>query len=201
MPTAPSSGKTSRRTSRNFTQITLSPDQERELQLNAHHRRDHANAPSHQHPRRESSAQAVHASSNPSIASSITQSQRPPLKVRALSAPLVPKARASASAHNQLAEIGQDAPVTDPADEEIADDPFFQRYSFPHTEDAEEDSQESSPKEAVSECSPLSPPSTQLRPRPDSAAEPSESPMSPQSPRSVRITLSVEWWCCYMCCN
>jgi hypothetical protein len=182
MPAAPSSGKSSRRTSRNFTQITLSAEQERELQLNSQqHRRDHTKSSSHNHPRRESSVQA----SNSSTPSSTTQPQRPPLKARAQSAPLVPKVQAQVPPHNRAPENGTEAPATEPGDEEIADDPFFQRYSFPQTEGAEEESQTSSPREAEAESSPISPQHNQLRPRPDSAAEPVASPMSPRSPRSV----------------
>ncbi|KAH8717084.1 ras guanine nucleotide exchange factor domain-containing protein [Phaeosphaeriaceae sp. PMI808] len=61
-------------------------------------------------------------------ASSATH-QRPGLKGRAYSTPIVPKNQASGSAEDNASLYSQDG-------EEIADDAFFQRYHFPDAQDA-----------------------------------------------------------------
>jgi hypothetical protein len=187
-PSLSSSGRPShsRHTSKSNS---LASEQERELQQSSNHHRDKSKSSSHVHPRRESSAQLNNHASNSSSPPGTTQPQRPPLKARALSAPLVPKARVKAPARKNNPDIDQDASSNDPRDEEIADDPFFQRYSFPQTDETEEDPQPFDSREDEMDTAPLSPPSTQMRARPDSTAEPVGSPLSPRSPRSVRFPI------------
>lgn len=124
-----------------------------------------------------------------------------PFKGRAHSAPLVPKVGTSYNPGGPSQEVDDDGSESDDAglfddepsdDEAIADDPFFQRFDLPqqsaskmndprgsfldhdHTGSEEEDTE-----------GPLSPTSTVTRARPDSTAEPLQSPLNPNSPTSV----------------
>jgi len=71
-------------------------------------------------------------------------------------------------------------------DEEIADDPFFQRYNFPQADEAaDEEGSSSSPDGSSDTEGPLSP--THIKGRPSILAESLHSPRSP----ALSITVSV----------
>jgi len=114
--------------------------------------------------------------------------QRPALKSRALSAPMVP----NATLHHQSLEHGGDIPEYgedfighgDLGDGEIADDPFFQRYSSPHNGDEEQEDEVSARIDSVLSATSMV---ASSQSRPDSNVEPL-SPSSPQSPRYVSTT-------------
>jgi hypothetical protein len=81
-----------------------------------------------------------------------------------------------------------DASDSDPGeDEEIADDPFFQRFDLSQTDrqDDELRSPTYSQDSSTDTETPLSPTSTQMRARPDSTAAPLGSPLSPTSMNTV----------------
>jgi hypothetical protein len=164
-----------------------SPDlRERDPRQPTQHRHNKTKSSSHiQHPRRESSIQANHVPLASSTPGSATQTQRPPLKSRAYSAPLVPKTKAlPATPEHNGDEDDEDASSDVSSGDEIAHDPFFQRYNF--SQDGEGDDQ---PREAE-DGQTLHSPASNMRGRPDSTAEPAKgSPLSPRSPRSVRTTL------------
>ena len=131
------------------------------------------------------------------------QARRPQIKGRAHSAPLVPKSNPLPLVDDDEAEAGssfldadpgpddnedEDNDVLDDDEGEIADDPFFQRFSFAHI--ARPDDEPPSPDSNDSSTDnegPLSPTSMQMRPRPDSTAEPLGSPLTP------RGTVPVCW--------
>jgi len=79
-----------------------------------------------------------------------------------------------------------DNDILDDDEEEIADDPFFQRFSFAHatTPDDEPPSPDSHDSSTDNE-GPLSPTSMQMRARPDSTAEPLGSPLTPRGTMPV----------------
>lgn len=133
-----------------------------------------------------------------------------PFKNRAHSAPHIPKSSSSSrnpaaaaeqeSQHDEGASDNDDAGLFDdePSDDEaIADDPFFQRFDMPtqttsrmneqrgtflnHDEMSEEEEEEEDNE------GPLSPTSTVTRARPDSTAEPLQSPLNPNSPTTVGL--------------
>jgi hypothetical protein len=157
----------------------------RSSQSEHHHRRDRTKSSQSytQRPSRDSSA---HTPTTQSPSAGTTQTQRH-LKSRAHSVPLVPKGQLPGPEDGNMAE--DDASDSDPSeDEEIADDPFFQRFDLSQTDRQEEGLR--SPTH--SQCSstdtetPLSPRSTQMRARPDSTAAPLGSPLSPNSLKTVR---------------
>jgi len=121
---------------------------------------------------------------------SLQAAQRPGVNQRSNSAPLVPKLSPSSTqiqekeAERQVDDEDtlSDEDVGTDEEEEIAEDPFFQRYNLPAAdevpEDAKTDESEDEPEDTEG---PLSPTSTQARARPDSTAEPLASPRSPIS--------------------
>lgn len=113
-------------------------------------------------PRRESSAHG-------------SPTQRPGLKNRAYSAPLVPKSQLHGPDGGQL----ENAPSTELREgDEIAKDPFFQRYDFPQADEtADDDKSSNSPHNSSDTEGPLSP--THLKGRPVALAEPLSVPASP----------------------
>lgn len=177
----------------------------------SYHRRDKTKSSgSGSHPRRESSKENAAAQLAANIGA--TQARRPLLKGRAHSAPLVPKNGAS----NPLpqadkedegeSEAGSSFLDADPVDDddileedEIADDPFFTRFNFPSTStlatsvrlDEAPPSPDSRDSSADDTEGPLSPSSTQMRPRPDSTVEPLGSPLSPRVITNVRCAMSI----------
>jgi hypothetical protein len=83
----------------------------------------------------------------------------------------------------------------DPAGEEIAHDPFFQRYSFPQENDEDDDDNNyddvapQALKDEAHDVDPLSPTGTYSAPRSERSEpgpEPVGSPLSPGSDRAVR---------------
>lgn len=118
-----------------------------------------------------------------------TQAQRPSNKNRAHSAPLVPKSHLPGAKEATLADGDADEDDLSEDDEEIADDPFFQRFDMPQSDRHEQPSLKvSTSYHAESEDGegPLSPTSTVMRARPDSTADPLGSPLSPRSSPLVR---------------
>lgn len=121
-----------------------------------------------------------------------------PSKSRAHSAPHIPKSTGSRNpggAQEPQESDNDDAGLFDdePSDDEaIADDPFFQRFDMPtqNTDRMNEqrgtflNHDEMSEEEEDME-GPLSPTSTVTRARPDSTAEPLQSPLNPNSPTTV----------------
>jgi hypothetical protein len=131
-----------------------------------------------------------------------------PSKSRAHSAPHIPKSSSSSrnpvAAHQdqQDGRLGSEGSDNDDAglfddepsdDEAIADDPFFQRFDMPsQTTQTMSDRRgtflshdEVSDEEEEDDEGPLSPTSTVPRARPDSTAEPLQSPLNPNSPSTV----------------
>jgi hypothetical protein len=149
-----------------------------------HHRRDKTKSSQSytQRPPRDSSSHLT--VQLPVAGSSATHAPRPS-KSRAHSVPLVPKGQLAGPEYGNRA--GVDTSDSDPGeDEEIADDPFFQRFDLSQTERVEDELRSpTTPQDSDTE-GPLSPTSTQMRHRPDSTAEPLGSPLSPRSPQSVR---------------
>lgn len=88
---------------------------------------------------------------------------------------MVPKSHFDGPENEQLG----DTPGGEPGDdEEIAGDPFFQRYNFPHTEEvAEEEGSSSSPESSSDTEGPLSP--THMKGRPPGLSDSLPSPRSP----------------------
>jgi hypothetical protein len=119
------------------------------------------------------------------------QGQRPP-KSRAHSAPQVPKSHLPdpEDSHAPAADHDDAGFDDEPSDDEaIADDPFFQRYDIRQA-DRHNEPQSTFLNHDMSEEDtegPLSPTSTVMRARPDSTAEPLQSPLSTQSPSSVGL--------------
>jgi len=117
----------------------------------------------------------MHPSRRESAANSAgATAQRPGgLKSRAYSAPMIPKNRADGPANDHmgdvLAEHGDD--------EEIAGDPFFQRYNFPHTGEPGNEASSSSLDSSSDTEGPLSP--THIKARLPSLTEALPSPRSP----------------------
>jgi hypothetical protein len=148
-----------------------------------HHRRDKTKSSQSytQRSTRDSSSNAPH--QPPAAGSGATHAQRP-TQSRAHSVPLIPKSQLPGSEDGNEAE--EHASDSDPAeDEEIADDPFFQRYDMAQTEREDEGLRSPTTSQDSDTEGPLSPTSTQMRHRPDSTAEPLGSPLSPRSPISV----------------
>jgi hypothetical protein len=122
-----------------------------------------------------------------------TEPQRPPLISRAYSAPLIPNG-APHSPTTIDRPNGYDKDVLGPvdsADEEIADDPFFQRYSLPHAAEDEELAINQikdridrilSPAGSTTAAASSIPPQA----KPDTTNDLTSSPTSPRSPRYVR---------------
>ncbi|OCL08956.1 ras GEF, partial [Glonium stellatum] len=120
---------------------------------------------SYEHPPRRESAQS---STGPTT-------QRPGLKSRAYSAPMVPKSHLDGPDNDHLGDIAGGEPGDD---EEIAADPFFQRYNFPQTDEAAEDEGSSSSPDGSSDTEgPLSP--SHIKGRPSVLADSMPSPRSP----------------------
>ncbi len=117
-----------------------------------------------------------------------------PYKSRARSAPHVPKSShlsGSPEVGIACAADNDDASFDDELsddDEAIADDPFFQRFDMPQSDRQNEQRgsflNHSDMEEDLE--GPFSPTSTTMRARPDSTAEPLQSPLSPHSPSTVR---------------
>lgn len=139
-----------------------------------------------QHPRSEKakSAQNMHPPRRESAATNAAagaMAQRPGgLKTRAYSAPMVPKKNVEGAGSDQT---GDQEP-----EDEIAGDPFFQRYNFPQTEEA--------PDEASSSSSdtegPLSP--THITARTPALADTLPSPRSPVASVAVGSSLTSQSW-------
>lgn len=181
--------------------VQINSSQELQQQQHYHRREKAKSTHSHaQHPRRESSRDDTAAQLAVNIGA--TQARRPPAKGRAHSAPLVPKSNPLPRANDDEAEAGSSFLDADPGPDddedngndvlddeegEITDDPFFQRFSFAHT--AAPDDEPPSPDSHDSSTDnegPLSPTSMQMRPRPDSTAEPLGSPLTPRGTVPVR---------------
>jgi hypothetical protein len=117
-----------------------------------------------------------------------------PFKSRAHSAPQVPKSShlpGSPEGGIAGAADNDDASFDDELsddDEAIADDPFFQRFDMPQADRQNEQRGSFLSHSDMEEDleGPLSPTSTTMRARPDSTAEPLQSPLSPHSPSTVR---------------
>jgi len=189
-----STGRQARRPS----QIDSSQEQQH------YHRREKTkSSPSYvQSPRRESARD--NAAAQPAANVGATQVQRSPAKGRAHSAPLAPKSSPLPLADHDEAEVGSsfldadpgpddedededDDDVLEDEEEGIADDPFFQRFSFTHTVTPDDEPPSpDSPNGSTDTEGPLSPTSTQMRPRPDSTAEPLGSPLTPRGTSTVR---------------
>ncbi|KAF2668558.1 ras GEF [Microthyrium microscopicum] len=135
---------------------------------------------------RGQSGRAEHSSKPSAIDTSVTNAHRPPLKSRALSAPLVPKGTLPSPLQERGNGFGPVAATNpgDVVDEEIANDPFFQRYSLPHNgDDSDEDDEAPSSEGRIdSVLSPTSSTASLLRPE-STTGEPLLSPSSPRSPR------------------
>jgi hypothetical protein len=147
-----------------------------------HHRREKTKS-SQSYTQRPSRDSSSHTPLHPaSTGSGTTQAQRPS-QSRAHSTPQLPKSQLLGPEDGD--DSDGDALDSDPAeDEEIADDPFFQRFDMSQTE--EELRSPTASQDSDTE-GPLSPTSTQMRHRPDSTAQPLGSPLSPRSPISVCV--------------
>lgn len=112
--------------------------------------------------------------------------QRPGLKSRAYSVPMVSKSHLDGPDNEHLGDTAS-GELAD--DEEIVGDPFFQRYNFPHFpqahEAADEEDSSSSPDGSSDTEGPLSP--THIKGRPSILAESLPSSRSP----ALSITVSV----------
>ena len=131
-----------------------------------------------QSPRRESSAQA-----------SIGAAPRPSnLKIRAYSAPMVPKSRVAGTEQDHMVNplVGEPGD-----DDEIAGDPFFQAaYSFPQSGAPGNDDASSSSADSSSDTEgPMSP--THLKSRQQAFGDSQASPQSPVPSVVVRLTLQT----------
>jgi hypothetical protein len=125
-------------------------------------------------------------SSQPAVGGSGTTQAQRPSRSRSHSTSFVPRGQLPGPENGNKAE--DDASNSDPGeDEEIADDPFFQRFEQSQTERVEEELRSPTASQDSDAEGPLSPTSTQMRHRPDSTAEPLGSPLSPRSPISVCI--------------
>lgn len=146
MPTTSRSAASSGQTSRRSSRASVEPD------LHKHRREKTKSSQSYLQTGRRESIQA---------SSGATPSQRPGLKSRAHSAPLVPKTQQPRREDDEvIGDVSGDEELSD--DEEIADDPFFQQYGFPPTEGTAEEVRSGSSRDSSSETEgPLSP--TQIK--------------------------------------
>ncbi|KAF2005293.1 rap guanine nucleotide exchange factor 4 [Amniculicola lignicola CBS 123094] len=137
------------------------------------------------------SAQAPQTSRRESQSGAGAMAQRPGLKNRAYSAPMIPRSRLDGAEQDHMGEMHCEPGE----DDEIAGDPFFQRYNFPQTDeplDREEASSSSADSSSDTE-GPLSPthittrvPTTPILPAPQSPSGSSDTASAMQD-----ITVAV----------
>ena len=164
----------------------------------SYHRRDNTKS---SHVYSQSSTYQERAGQHAKTAAGATVAQRPDLKGRAYSAPLVPKGQDSTrldehdGVDDDLALEGSGGD-----DEEIAGDPFFQQYVAGRSEGPAVETPDNSEPEEVEDSDTegaFSPTSNTTRFRPDSVAEPLGSPLAP--PPVSAFPGAIYLHCSYHC--